>query len=518
MGSCISRHQVAPFVAAIVWPAVIATLAAPGRAALDEVTPAQWLAAQPKPVFRPGHTLPRLARWGWGLPQDVRVELAEHWGYALEFGGTDDVGVQHAIDVPASDSGRILALAARDPRRYPLCVIVSRALPARLPPETWTRDAAGRPVPPQGAAWSPEAPPEVIRAVAEVRAAPLRKIRAKAPIAIILNGGENALSVVGPSRKYWEQDPRILAAKGNSSWYEYVSRRKGEMETAIADACRRAVPDRTLYVYYAAGGVTFRNFYPGWEDSAFDFKWMRTACDLPSEEYYYKSFNDGWTGNRDVLTGALNSKGLVFTYGQPLSYDWLNGGSLDESKPPLPRAGRTTQPVFDPDGRLSDMRLYAGFLKCIYTAGTIGGVAGYFNLPPGGFGHRFPPDRPPHWLRQMTTLAQVHALFSFQEPFVRASDLLPGPDKHRWSKDQPAYEFPTEPGVRVLARRHKTRPEWLITAWAADGRARNVTCQIPELGDVVLNARPEGSVYFISLAGATPRVQWQDQNVVISAP
>jgi len=134
-------------------------------------------------------------------------------------------------------------------------------------------------------------------------------------------------------------------------------------------------------------------------------------------------------------------------------------------------------------------------------------------VPAGGFGRRFPADRPPHWLGQMTTLAHVHALFSFQEPFVRQSDLLPGPDKHRWSKDQPAYEFPSEAGVRILARKHATRPEWLITAWAADGRARAVTCKIPELGEVGLHARPEGSVYFISLAGTTPRVQWQDEHV-----
>ena len=69
--------------------------------------------------------------------------------------------------------------------------------------------------------------------------------------------------------------------------------------------------------------------------------------------------------------------------------------------------------------------------------------------------------------------------------------------------------------MRILARKHKTRPEWLITAWAADGRSRNVTCRIPELGEVVLQARPEASVYFISLAGPRLRVQWQDKNVVI---
>src|SRR4051812_32833366 len=83
-------------------------------APVDEVTPAQWLAAQPKPVFRPGHTLPPLTRWGWVLPLDARIELTEHWGYALEFGGyATDAVVDRALNVQVSDEARVLALAAR---------------------------------------------------------------------------------------------------------------------------------------------------------------------------------------------------------------------------------------------------------------------------------------------------------------------------------------------------------------------------------------------------------------------
>jgi hypothetical protein len=51
------------------------------------LTPAAWLASQPKPQFLAGHTLLPLTRFGWTLPFEARVELAEHWGYALEFGG-----------------------------------------------------------------------------------------------------------------------------------------------------------------------------------------------------------------------------------------------------------------------------------------------------------------------------------------------------------------------------------------------------------------------------------------------
>lgn len=84
------------------------------------------------------------------------------------------------------------------------------------------------------------------------------------------------------------------------------------------------------------------------------------------------------------------------------------------------------------------------------------------------------------------------------ESFVRdeKGDLLPGPDKHRWSKDQPAYEFPTgDPNARVLARKLKDKPQWLITAWAADGKEREVKVTVPELGEATLNACAAGSVY-----------------------
>jgi hypothetical protein len=53
----------------------------------DDVTPDQWLKAQPRPRFREGHTLPPLTRFGWTLPFETRVELTENWGFALEFGG-----------------------------------------------------------------------------------------------------------------------------------------------------------------------------------------------------------------------------------------------------------------------------------------------------------------------------------------------------------------------------------------------------------------------------------------------
>ena len=77
--------------------------AAPPAADTGMITPAEWLEAQKKPAFRDGHTLPRLTRFGWVLPTDARIKLAEHWGYALEFGGYVDDKVVARLDDPKSD-------------------------------------------------------------------------------------------------------------------------------------------------------------------------------------------------------------------------------------------------------------------------------------------------------------------------------------------------------------------------------------------------------------------------------
>ena len=164
------------------------------------------------------------------------------------------------MNVPVSDEARMLAFAAKDARRYPLSVILSRNLPAHPPPETWTHDAAGRLLPAaRRPDWSPEAGRGDPRAG---RSCPLRKICGRAPIAIVLNGGEYALACSAPPKNTGSRIRASCAAKGNTGWFEYVPR-KAEMETAIADACRRAAP--TALCYYTAGGGTHRDQFPGWE-------------------------------------------------------------------------------------------------------------------------------------------------------------------------------------------------------------------------------------------------------------
>mgnify|MGYP003335174325 CR=1 FL=1 len=484
----------------------------PAAAAENTITPAEWLKAQPKPAFRDGHTLPPLTRFGWVLPLDARIELTEHWGYALEFGGYVDDKVVTRLDDPKSDESKLAALAKSDPRRYPVAVICSRRLPAEeAPAESWTRDKDGKVLNAKaqsmdgtqwsegkGAVWSPEAPDAVWKMAGEYRAAPLRDLQQRGvPIAMVLNGGEYGLGVLGFAKGVWSQDPRVAAAaEKQGGWRTYASAKKGHAERIIADTVRAAVPDRKLYIYYTAGGRTLRNKDWSVDDWGPTWEHMRGVSDLPSSEVYYRHFNDGFTGRLDMLTCALNAVAAEISSGDPLSYNWVAGGWVrgDEAK------------------NVADMDRWTGFLKCYSTAGMLGANVGYYEYPQGGFGVKFPADAPPVWLRQLAASAQVHALFSQVEDLVRNSDLLPGPMKHAISTSDPAYEFPTgEETARVLVRKHRTRPQWLVTAWAADGADRDVTVTVPELGRLTLRARVCGSVCKATLADGTVTLTQLDE-------
>ncbi len=477
----------------------LAALAGAPASAKDALA---MLREAPEPRFREGHTLLPLTRWGWTMPYEVRVELAERWGYALEFGPDASPQVAAELDDPQSVASRICALAASDPKKYPLCVLARRPFFDKefldsLPEAAWCHDAEGRLVESPAKVLSPEAPDEVFRRAGALAAEPLAAIRRKAPIAVVLNGGEYALGVIGFHGPVWEKDPKVLKAKADEEWYEYISRRKARQELLISEAVRAAVPDRRLYIYYHTSGCPQRQSYEGWWRWAWSYEAMRPVSDLPNISIYYKQFNSGWTGSNDMLTQVLNAVGRDIALGDPLSYNWLCSGWEQKDLG---------------DAAFSDPEHYAGFLKCYYTAGMTGGVAGYFSYPPGGFAADLG-DRMPSWLEQMVVLAHVHALFSHHEEFLHRGDLLPGPDRHRWSKDQPCYEVPaSDVEARVVARRHRDRPEWLLTAWAAGGPDREVTIAIPELGTVTLQARACGSVYRATLAGSGPVLRLVDEN------
>ena len=497
------------------------------------ITPAQWLQLQPKPMFKPGHTMPTLTRYGWDLSYETHKVLAEDWHYALQTNYLTDEVVAR-FDDPTTREGKMGALTLLDPKKYPLAVIVDRSEPPNPAPETFLRDADGKLI--EGNTYSPLNPQSVLDQMAELRARPLRELRKKLPINMILNGGEYALGVLGFMQKHAEKDPKVVAAKGDSDWFSFMSKAKARECQTIADAVRKAVPDRNLYIYYNSGNVD-RNRYGGWTDWGHDDTYALDANDLPSNEHYYKHFNSGYmpdAGGNDMLTRALNAVGFQISHKKNYSYDWLSSGWVQEADGngnplpaavPAPAADGEKKPelqqgnaaaLVDPNaGQLSPATLYAGFLKCLFTGGMLGGNAGYYAYPIGGFDASFPADKPAHYLPQMTTLSQVQALFSHLEDDLRHSDLLPGPKRHIWSKDQAAYEFETgSAGARVLARKHRTKDLWLVTAWAADGVERPVKVAIPELGEVTLLARAAGSVYTATLQNEQPLLMLTDPDAM----
>jgi hypothetical protein len=450
------------------------------------IDPAQYLKLLSAPKFKSGHTLPPLSRFGHTLPFETRVELADRWGYALEWGPYAGGGTEKLLSDPNSDESKVTALAAANPKRYQLAVILSLSLPD-TPAGIWLHDDRGQLVDGKKT-WSPEAPVAALQALAQ--------IRKKAPISIVLNGGEYGLSVSGAIQSSCERDPKVVAAKGNRDWFDYLSERKAYQESFIAKAVRQIVPDRRMYVYYPADSNPHRGRYGDWNKWAYDYKYMRKISDRPSSSTYFKEYNSGWTGNMDILTEVLNSVGQQIKYGDPLSYNWVCSGWMRDGK----------NPVF------GEIDRYIGFLKCYYMAGNIGSIAGYFDYPAGGFAIPFNADRPPDWLLQMVALSRVHALFSHLEDYLRQGDLLPGPIKHIWSKDTPAYEFPVQdPDIRVLARKHRHKSAWSIVAWAASGTARQTSVEIPQLGRVDVVARPTGSVYTAKLIANTAKLTWVDR-------
>lgn len=460
--------------------------------AQTNVTPGDFLASQPKPIFTPGHRLPRLTRWGWPLSSNATVQLATNWGYTLDLGLADRNAVMWMKN-PKNTGYGFIQLAKKYPTNYVLSVNVERAYPTPIPAGFWCTNAQGLFVDQNSNTWSsitntaygkvvcPEAPDEYWKQAADYWTEPLRAIQSNAPISIVLNGGEIGIGVPGSGAKAWKQDPRVQAKLGGRTWSVYASERNAHHLGIVADAIREALPKRDYLIYYALGNEE-RRTGPTWQANwmwGADSKTTRNLSDIPTFESYYLSANTGWTGNQDMLTLYLNAVGYFHTQSLgDLSYGWLSAGWWTNTN------------------GLSDIPRYMGFLKCAYTGGMIGGVAGYFAVPPGGLDAPFAPSDPPHWLRQIQALSHVHALFTRVEKYLWNGDLLPGPKPHAMSYDQPAYEFPTgDATARVLARKLRGEDQWLVTAWAAAGADRVVSVTIPTLGTIKVKARAAGSVY-----------------------
>ena len=495
------------------------------RAALD----AEWLKAtkqsrvltylqqQPPAVFARSHTMQPLTRYGWTVQDfDVQKELAERWGYSLQIPGYFGPIELERCASTATLEGRLVALVKSDPKRYKLSVTCNRGWPDQPPQETWCRDANGKVLNAQaksydGNTWSPgmdavispESPDELWKECGRLRAEPLAALRKLVPITIVLNGGEYGLGVLGFAKDAWGQDPKVQKTRKYEDWYLYISRQKARHEKLISAAVRAAVPDRQLYVYYTLSGGGFRGRWGGWPEWMYEISVMKGIADIASDEHYLNYHNCGYTTEGpeaaygDILLQALNSKGRNIAVGLPISYSWVWGWS----------------------NAAYDRQRWLGCLKALYVTGMVGANVGSYNyVPAEEFSKSFPTATPPAWLYDIVSVSRVQALFSHIERFTRHGDLLAGPDKHRFATDQPAYEFPTsDPHARVLARKLKDKPEWLIVAWAGGGADRAVSTPIPELGTITVLARAVGTVYTATLAAGKAVLKHVPQDEPLAA-
>jgi hypothetical protein len=478
----------------------------PSFAQTNYVTPAQYLQSQPKPNFAAGHHLPHLSDWSaQSFSSNTCVEIAKKWGYCLPFDFSD-----LSISSITNATGRLYcSLASNNPSVFKLSVITDRSFPKPIPDGFYCTNSSGVFITnADSRVISPAGPDGYWMLATSNTMFSLSVLQSNAPIAIILNGGEYGLNVVGAwFAAAWKQDPRMQAATNGIVWPGGVIERYGSLRKAhqlgfLTSSVKQAFPNRELYIFYKTDAERVRTTYPGnptfWTGP--DWGWcsdvMDTNTDLPSFENYYQG---SWTGAYDLLTCQLNCVGFNLNLGYTNNYSWFSGGwqastNLNTSL-------------------LSDIPTYTGFLKCLYTAGTIGGVAGYFYVPDVGYGTEFggpgwdaafPTNIPPHWLLQIMALSHVHALFSHLENVLTNGDLLSGPQAHRYSLDQPAYEFTNTAGYvndRVLVRKLRGTNFWLVTAWAADGTNQNVTVSIPTIGALTVSAVSSGSVYQVTMAG-----------------
>lgn len=489
--------------------------------------PDGYLASIAKPSFAVGTTLPHLTYWGQGngaMSSNAVIELAKNWYYCLSLSG-------YATPTVASNTAVVgtfdwaMANMAKTNSKYKLSVLLDRTF--TNPPAafyctnssgTWVTNDVGNPVQTVCPEGDLQGAGEYWTNITAYWINDLKAINSNGPISVILNGGEYGLVDSGYGWQWWPQDPRVQSqsvftdpfwnpASGaildtnGMSWNRYSSYSKARQVGYLTKSINENFPSRELSIFYHTGweaGRTWANdslLHQYWVETTY-YGWlsdyMNTNTDLPSFQLYYPE--DGWFGTPaaeyNLLTRYLNAVGYGFTIGYTNNYSWIS-------------AGWSTTDLT----ALADIFRYTGLLKCLYTAGMRGAVAGYFSLPPGGkgwllggpkFDAPFPADSPPHWLQQLIQLSRVHAQFSYLDSFTTNSSLISGPQVHALSQDQPAYEFTNtaaRANSRVLARKHDARDEWLVCAWAADGVTTNVTVTIPTLGTKTLTAVPEGNLY-----------------------
>jgi hypothetical protein len=485
------------FLACLISSALLSVAAQAAEPAnVAKVTPLEWLRQQTPPQFKQGHTLPRLGQMHCvSPPVDFRAELARNWGFAVR--------LSRPVGEPP-----LIQLCIQNPEFYkPAPMIGNLANVESDPKRGWPDGSFLRK--PDGSLvdgrqiFSPEMPDSTWRMIIDEA---LRQIDAQrgelSPEAIVAieNWTEYGLTVPISMAKLGAQDPKVVAAKGNRSWQEYTSERKAYYEKQLHAAIKQRYSN-ALHTAYTYGG--FKGKPEG--DWAWDYHYLKAVTDLPSPECYYNYFNTGFVGPKDMLTLRLFTRHSELQEGSPCYFGWLCAGYQREI---------ATYQGDPAQGMYADLPRWMGYLKMSYLAGMLAGVTtGEFDCniryEP------FDPAHPPHWLDQMLVLAHAHALFTWIEPELRNSRLLPGPRPHAWNKDQPAYEFPTGfINTRVVVRRANEAPRWLIGAWAADGIEREVTFSAPQLGEYKVLARPSGTVHLVERADGKRKVNWLDKDAM----
>lgn len=452
-----------------------------------------------KPYFKPGHTLPPLTRWAWPLSYELNKELAEDWGYALDI----DPGPTGALMAdPTSLPARLAALAVSNPQRYPVSMNTRRVMfdadasAALLSEDAWCHDAGGNRIK-YGNFWrsKPYLSDADAQAVGDSEVERIQRVLASgAKITLMLNGAEYDPCVPGTNSGIWRDDPAVDAWLDAlpADWTPAISGNKAKQEQAVRDACIATAGsspsgDPIEVIYYQTGdtqsGVAPESSRSMW---AYSYTYLEHGGTRPSFQFYYwmDGFWSATTGQKNPLTLATNCAAQGIAGGQPLSYNWVSGG-WSQTK----------------STNVSDDEHYMGFLKCLYTLGSIGNTAGYFSYPNGGFVGKVGANAP-DWLRQIMILSHVHALFSHLEDHLRHGSLLPGDGTHVFTANgsKPAYEFDNtagDPDLRVVIRKHDSKSEWLACAWATAGPDRDATVSVPGLGSVTLRARASGAVYLI---------------------
>lgn len=525
------------------------------------VTPGEYVASQPKPEFKPGHTLPLLTYSGNGTEEyDIIAELAENWGYGVEGFVCTQYGLSQ-MATPGTKSYQLVQLVNSDPTKYKAVVhsIKQFNIFAYLPADYTTPDpvtggffskayfltnssgeylggdSADSDITLINEQVSPHAPDEDWQKVADCQKAMFDLVEAHVPISVIVNDGEWGIEFYGNNWRDLHKDVRFQASmtdlgvtiqegvyNTDPKIYYFLSQAKSHELSFQAQSFAVNFPD-ALYLYYrndvekfrlsgSIEGVTYTEWTSG---SGFDSRNIATNFAYPTCESYYRHANSGTTNEHDAYGARSNAgfnsqlqqytnwKGFQIAQGWPLSYDFVCGGWI--------RAYLTDAGLDE----FLDTGRYMGLLKCFYTMGMIGGNEGYY---PGAteletINDPFDPSNPPHWVTQKMALGRVHALFSWLENYLRQGTLLPGPYLHVLSKDQPSYDFvdgrgsflESRPGstnhAHVFVRKMDSTDDWLLTAWHADSNvAENVTVTIPTLGEVTLTAAATGNVYRATVA------------------